>query len=484
MLRLAQLWQDFQQFRLSVDRLGDILNTPVEPGFDGVKQCPPPLRGHIRFEGVGFRYRPGGPEILRGLDVEIQPGEVVGIVGRSGSGKSTLTKLLQRPYLPERGRVLVDGIDVGLLDPSGLRRQIGVMLQENVLFARTIRENIALADPGGSPAFAPGREAQMRWVISSARPVGMSCRIYAQPACALQMKYPSNFSEGIGIRDLSKFFDAEQSVSSLGKGRALHDGGLAAPVLVPRDDAAQEPGQGALLRRGEGLDGQGVRGPRRRLHRAVERGPRFGQPTDLRAAVEGRGRAAHQAARREAFQGAGRRRPVEGDRAREGRLIGLLQVPQQRQQAVLQRSDAKRDTAFRKKADVDLVHAAGEEARALAQGPVPRVRRPVRLCRPRRESGVQALIHRPTPQNGSSLGTPRATPDYEACFAFGKGEVGARRPGPHRRSPRAGHLSRWLRRTGQSGFASARTTFSPGGTRWRSPSEDTICFSCAMASGS
>lgn len=185
MLRLAQLWQDFQQFRLSVDRLGDILNTPVEPGFDGVKQCPPPLRGHIRFEGVGFRYRPGGPEILRGLDVEIQPGEVVGIVGRSGSGKSTLTKLLQRPYLPERGRVLVDGIDVGLLDPSGLRRQIGVVLQENVLFARTIRENIALADPGGSPAFAPGWEAQMRRVISSARPVGMSCRIYAQPARAL-----------------------------------------------------------------------------------------------------------------------------------------------------------------------------------------------------------------------------------------------------------------------------------------------------------
>ncbi|GJE39644.1 type I secretion system permease/ATPase [Methylobacterium persicinum] len=146
-LRLAQLWQDFQQFRLSIDRLGDILNTPVEPGSEGIKQCPPPLRGHIRFERVGFRYRPGGPEILRGLDVEIRPGEVVGIVGRSGSGKSTLTKLLQRLYLSERGRVLVDGIDVGLLDPSWLRRQIGVVPQENVLFARTIRENIALADP-------------------------------------------------------------------------------------------------------------------------------------------------------------------------------------------------------------------------------------------------------------------------------------------------------------------------------------------------
>ncbi len=80
-LRLAQLWQDFQQFRLSIDRLGDILNAPVEPGTDGVKQNPPPLAGHLRFEGVGFRYRPGGPEILRGLDVEIRPGEVVGSSG-------------------------------------------------------------------------------------------------------------------------------------------------------------------------------------------------------------------------------------------------------------------------------------------------------------------------------------------------------------------------------------------------------------------
>ncbi|MBK6639086.1 MAG: ATP-binding cassette domain-containing protein, partial [Rhodocyclaceae bacterium] len=78
----------------------------------------------------------------------IKPGEVIGIVGRSGSGKSTLTKLAQRLYLPERGRVLVDGIDLALADSSSLRRQIGVVLQENMLFSRTIRENIALADPG------------------------------------------------------------------------------------------------------------------------------------------------------------------------------------------------------------------------------------------------------------------------------------------------------------------------------------------------
>ena len=73
---------------------------------------------------------------------------VIGIVGRSGSGKSTLTKLIQRLYLPESGRVRVDGIDLALADPAWLRRNIGVVLQENVLFNRSIRENIAVADPG------------------------------------------------------------------------------------------------------------------------------------------------------------------------------------------------------------------------------------------------------------------------------------------------------------------------------------------------
>ena len=146
-LRLAQLWQDFQQFRLSIERLGDIIETPVEQGSASPKPNLPAIRGDIRFEHIGFRYRPGGPEILRDFSLGIRPGEVVGIVGRSGSGKSTLTKLLQRLYLPERGRVFVDGVDIALLDPAWLRRQIGVVLQENVLFNRSIRDNIALSDP-------------------------------------------------------------------------------------------------------------------------------------------------------------------------------------------------------------------------------------------------------------------------------------------------------------------------------------------------
>jgi ATP-binding cassette, subfamily B, bacterial HlyB/CyaB len=106
------------------------------------------IRGDIAFEHVGFRYKVDGPEILHDINVSIQAGQVVGIVGPSGSGKSTFSKLVQRLYVPESGRVLVDGVDLGMVDVSWLRRQVGVVLQENVLFNRTIRENIALADPG------------------------------------------------------------------------------------------------------------------------------------------------------------------------------------------------------------------------------------------------------------------------------------------------------------------------------------------------
>jgi subfamily B ATP-binding cassette protein HlyB/CyaB len=146
-LRLAQTWQDFQQVRLSVDRVGDILNTNPEPGV-GASASLPPVRGDIRMEGVGFRYRIDSQPVLREVSLHIPAGQVVGIVGSSGSGKSTLAKLVQRLYVPETGRVLVDGVDLALADPAWLRRQIGVVLQENILFNRSVRENIALAQPG------------------------------------------------------------------------------------------------------------------------------------------------------------------------------------------------------------------------------------------------------------------------------------------------------------------------------------------------
>jgi subfamily B ATP-binding cassette protein HlyB/CyaB len=146
-LRLAQLWQDFQQFRISLDRLGDVLNAPTEPAQAANRPSLPRIKGDIAFDNVVFRYRPDSPEVLRRLSLTVPAGQVVGIVGRSGSGKSTLTKLVQRLYAPESGRVAIDGVDLALADPTWLRRQVGVVLQENVLFNRSVRDNIALADP-------------------------------------------------------------------------------------------------------------------------------------------------------------------------------------------------------------------------------------------------------------------------------------------------------------------------------------------------
>lgn len=160
-LRLAQIWQDFQQARVSIDRLGDILNTLPEPMPQGPSNGSV-IEGNIRFEGVGFRYRANGAPVLADVNVHIPAGQVVGIVGASGSGKSTLVKLVQRFFVPDEGRVLIDGLDLAQADPVWLRRQLGVVLQENVLFNRSVRENIALANPAMS----------MEEVIAAARLAG------------------------------------------------------------------------------------------------------------------------------------------------------------------------------------------------------------------------------------------------------------------------------------------------------------------------
>jgi ATP-binding cassette subfamily B protein len=146
LLRLVQLWQNLQQVLLSVDRIGDILNVApeAEPGSGLVL---PPLKGQVTFEQVFFRYRPNQEPILRGISFTVQPGMFVGIVGRSGSGKSTLSKLLQRLYQPESGRILIDGFDLKSADLASLRQQIGVVLQEDFLFNGSILENITLGNP-------------------------------------------------------------------------------------------------------------------------------------------------------------------------------------------------------------------------------------------------------------------------------------------------------------------------------------------------
>jgi len=147
-LRLAQLWNDFQQVGISIQRLGDILNARTE--IAGRRTRLPRLQGGIQFHKVSFRYRPDAAPALCAVDFEVGSGEIIGIVGRSGSGKSTLTKLLQRLYVPESGRIMLDGHDLSTVDTASLRHQIGVVPQEGTLFNRSIRANIALTHPGAS----------------------------------------------------------------------------------------------------------------------------------------------------------------------------------------------------------------------------------------------------------------------------------------------------------------------------------------------
>ncbi len=146
-LRIVNMWQYFQQIRVSMARLGDIMNEKSEPAFNPNRTTLPQLHGSIVFDKVNFRYKADGKNVLTDISVHIAPGAHVGIVGRSGCGKSTLTKLIQRLYVPESGRVLIDGVDIAQVETAWLRRQIGIVLQENFLFAGTIKENIAIALP-------------------------------------------------------------------------------------------------------------------------------------------------------------------------------------------------------------------------------------------------------------------------------------------------------------------------------------------------
>lgn len=146
LMRLALIWQEAQRVKVSVERLGEI--TEVRPENDPRESIrTDPVRGEILLDQVTFRYSADAPDVLKNVSVCIQAGEVLGIVGASGSGKSTLAKLLQRFYVPQHGRVCVDGVDLAHVNPIWVRRQIGVVLQENLLFNRTIHDNIAITSP-------------------------------------------------------------------------------------------------------------------------------------------------------------------------------------------------------------------------------------------------------------------------------------------------------------------------------------------------
>ena len=141
LVRMVGLIHEYQQIALSVRMLGVVMNSPAEPIGGGVRN---PIKGQIEFENLSFRYRQDLPMAIRNFDLAIPAGTTVGFVGRSGSGKTTLTKLLQALYPPTQGIIKIDGIDLREIDKTHLRRNIGVVLQENYFFSGTVRENISL----------------------------------------------------------------------------------------------------------------------------------------------------------------------------------------------------------------------------------------------------------------------------------------------------------------------------------------------------
>lgn len=145
-LRLSRVWQEWQHFRESIARLGDIISTPSEEELPHTIPSEP-IRGSIGLADVTFRYHADGPAVLEGVSIEIRESQVVGIVGASGSGKSTIVKLVQGHYEVHAGLVTIDGMDVRAIPKGWLRQQMGVVLQESILFQRTIHENIALGSP-------------------------------------------------------------------------------------------------------------------------------------------------------------------------------------------------------------------------------------------------------------------------------------------------------------------------------------------------
>ncbi|MCC5641841.1 peptidase domain-containing ABC transporter [Nostoc sp. CHAB 5824] len=180
-LRLAQLWQSFQETALSLERLSDIVDTPQEAETDRYNIPLPAIKGAVKYENVSFRFGTSGPLQLSNVNLEFAPGKFVGIVGQSGSGKSTMMKLLLRLYETESGRILIDGYDIAKVELYSLRRQIGVVPQETLLFDGSVQENIALTNP----------DATTEEIIEA-----------AQVACAHEfiMNLPNGYNTRVGER--------------------------------------------------------------------------------------------------------------------------------------------------------------------------------------------------------------------------------------------------------------------------------------------
>lgn len=182
MTKLLTMWPSVQQAGLALERIGDVLNTGIEPVL--LEQGMIPIKGDIRLEHLSFRYRPDLPMVLNDINIDIKAGEKIGIVGKSGSGKSTLSKLIQRLYIPDEGSIFVDNRPVDELGYHNLRDQIGVVMQENFLFDRNIRDNIALSRP----------DADMDEVIQATQLAG---------AHAFILELPEGYDTRVGERGAS-----------------------------------------------------------------------------------------------------------------------------------------------------------------------------------------------------------------------------------------------------------------------------------------
>ena len=148
LLRLTQLWQNFQETALSLERLSDIIDHPQEQAEEDRAQIPmPEISGDVTYENLSFRFGASGPLQLVNVNLEFHAGEFIGVVGQSGSGKSTLMKLLPRLYNAESGRILIDGYDISKVELYSLRQQVGIVPQDSLLFEGSIQENIALTNP-------------------------------------------------------------------------------------------------------------------------------------------------------------------------------------------------------------------------------------------------------------------------------------------------------------------------------------------------
>ena len=148
LLRLSNIWQNIQELKVSFERLADVVDTPEESDEADKQKIPlPPVNGEVTFEDLQFRFSPSTPKILKDINLTIPSGEFVGVVGQSGSGKSTLMKLMPRLYKPEQGKIFIDGYDIDKVELYSLRRQIGIVPQDPLLFSGTINENIALTNP-------------------------------------------------------------------------------------------------------------------------------------------------------------------------------------------------------------------------------------------------------------------------------------------------------------------------------------------------